>query len=168
VLRNNGSYKYKNVDTVDNMILTYSWLKFVDAPLATVYVVCGCMHRNIKCWSLQSKRSSPFAMYWCVSCKRVLCTWFCINYMHLLVYVCDYTKNVLLCNYFPLLSWRQAFILWTLFFFFNFSKSLLVNAANSLLIMFKAVQVLWDIAVDSFCKKSPQKNVRWRKVWESL
>jgi len=30
---NNGSYKYKNVDTIDNVMLTYSWIKSIDVPL---------------------------------------------------------------------------------------------------------------------------------------
>jgi hypothetical protein len=83
------------------------------------------------------------------------------------VYVCDYMKNVLMCSNFPHLPEdKHSPFLWC-FFFCNFSKSLLVNAGSGLLIMFKAVQVLWPIAVGSFCKKSPQKNVRWHKVWES-
>jgi len=41
---NNGKYKYKNVDTVHNMMLTNSLIKFIDVPLYTVY---GKIHTNI-------------------------------------------------------------------------------------------------------------------------
>ena len=30
---NNGSYKYKNVDTIDNVMPKYSWIKSIDLPL---------------------------------------------------------------------------------------------------------------------------------------
>jgi hypothetical protein len=64
---NKGIYKYKCV------MFTYSWIKFTDVPLFILYVVCieicGIEVFEPKWWNL-------CAVYWCISCKRVLCTVF--------------------------------------------------------------------------------------------
>lgn len=47
------------------------------------------------------------------------------------------------------------------FFFGKFSKSMLASAGNSLfIVMSKVIQTSWVIALDSFFKKSPQKEAR--------
>ena len=52
------------------------------------------------------------------------------------------------------------------FFFYNFSKTLLANSGNSLLIfMFKVYQDSSFIAVDHFFKKSPLYGVTCREIW---
>jgi len=35
----NDSYKYKNLVTIVNVMLTYSWIKLLDVPLYILYVV---------------------------------------------------------------------------------------------------------------------------------
>jgi hypothetical protein len=40
---NNSSYKYKTVDAIDIVMLTYFLIKFSDFPL----FLCGCKHTNI-------------------------------------------------------------------------------------------------------------------------
>jgi hypothetical protein len=60
----NGSYKYNNLDTVDNLILTYSWIKFVDMPLFMLYVEL-CIHpSSIKVFnpSLPCKSQDIFSL----------------------------------------------------------------------------------------------------------
>jgi len=44
----NGSYKYKNVGTVDDVMLTCSWIKFIDVPLCISRVVVCIQMSTVK------------------------------------------------------------------------------------------------------------------------
>jgi len=44
--RHHGSYKYKDVDTVDSVMLIYCWKKFIDVQQFILYVVT-CIHLSI-------------------------------------------------------------------------------------------------------------------------
>ena len=45
---NNDSYKYKNFDIIDKIMLTYSWIKITDGPLFILYVVIHTQTRRSK------------------------------------------------------------------------------------------------------------------------
>jgi len=61
---NNGSYKYNNLDTVDNLTLTYSWIKFFDMPLFMLYNELCIQLSNIKVFnpSLPCKAQDTFSL----------------------------------------------------------------------------------------------------------
>ena len=67
----NSSLKYNNVDTVDSMMQAYSWLKFSDKPLFTVYiVVLQTSSFNV----FDSEESNPCSVYRCFLCRKsVVC-----------------------------------------------------------------------------------------------
>lgn len=43
----NSVYKYNNMDIMASMILTYSWLDFIDMPLFAMFVVTCTQTSNI-------------------------------------------------------------------------------------------------------------------------
>jgi hypothetical protein len=57
----NGSYRYKNVDTIHKVMLTYSRIKFVDVPLFILFVVTCIETCSIEVFN--PNESSPCAMY---------------------------------------------------------------------------------------------------------
>ena len=44
----NGSCKYKNLDTIVNVMLTYSLIKLINVPLCILYVVV-CIQTSTEC-----------------------------------------------------------------------------------------------------------------------
>jgi len=40
----NGSHNFRTLDTIDDVMLAYSCIKFFDA---VIYLVCGCMQKNM-------------------------------------------------------------------------------------------------------------------------
>jgi len=93
-----------------------------------------------------------------VTRKRLIC-----RFIHKFPVLFKDTDNVMNDVQCPPRSWKQAFTLFAVFFC-KFSKRLLVSAGKSLLIcMFKFLHASWVMNTRSFCKKSPQEEVRWRK-----
>jgi hypothetical protein len=54
-------YKYKNMNDMDGMMLTYSGLNFIDMPLFTLYVFVGIQISSIEVF--HPERSNPSATY---------------------------------------------------------------------------------------------------------
>ena len=64
-----GSYKYKDVDTVDSVMLIFFWKKIIDVPQFILYVVTCIQASIIKLFDRRG-----YAVYWCV--------FVCINRQH--------------------------------------------------------------------------------------
>jgi len=57
----NDSYKYKNLVTIVNVMLTYSWIKLLDVPLCTLYMVVCIKTSSVEVYD--PKGLSPCAVY---------------------------------------------------------------------------------------------------------
>jgi hypothetical protein len=69
---NNGSYKYKNVDAINNVMLTYSWIQFLDVLLFILMWLYAYKHLVSK-FSIQKCQVHPPCIE-CVSGTRLLTT----------------------------------------------------------------------------------------------
>jgi hypothetical protein len=58
---NSGIHNYKNVDTIDKVMLKYSSIKFTDVPLFVWYLVICIEASSIE--AFYPKGSSPCAVY---------------------------------------------------------------------------------------------------------
>ena len=98
---NNDSNKYKNLDIIDNIMLTYSSIKIIDGPLFTLYVV---IHTQTCRSKLVIRKGRVY-----VPCSRGLCTptldtsqhdketW-CFWIKHLNLDVCMHTTTYIINN----------------------------------------------------------------------
>lgn len=93
---NNSTHKDRNIDTIDNMMLTYSWIKFFDVPL--VWYIRKCYSRIsephvVSCFHILSL--IPLFIFNIVYVKWMF--WFHLPLYHGYLRVVIYRQNIRGC-----------------------------------------------------------------------